>query len=99
MLEGCLLHGFCPVTLRTEVFQRRQQLFSFKTVQGGFSRFERYTVSHKNGSDAGKFQRQLPILARTKLFQGAALAVCLDIDKLSFCECHDSMHDFAWIFF
>ena len=70
-------------------------LLTFKTIQGRTSRLERDTASHKNGTGTLRFQPQLPIAARMKVVQAAAMAVCLGIHSLPFCDRNQGMHHFA----
>ena len=70
-------------------------LYSFKTDQGGTSRQERNTHSHKQRTTTVRFQRQLLLVARSKVAQAAALAVCLDVRPLSFCDDKSGMHHLA----
>ena len=79
-------NGDCPLDRAIQIF---------KTVQGGTPRLERHTKSHRNGSTAVCFQRQLPISAKKKVALAAALAVCVDVRPLSFCDGHPEMKDFA----
>ncbi len=67
-------HGGCPLG---------KALYFFKTVQGGTSRLERHTSSHKSTARTVRFQRQLPAAARSKVGSAAALAVSLDIRFVS----------------
>ena len=68
---------------------------SFKTIQVGTSRLERHTKSHRNGSNAICFQRQLPVSAKKKVALAAALALYVDVRPLSFCDGHPGMKHFA----
>ena len=79
-------NGECPAS---------KGLFKFRTVQGGTSRLERHTSSHKNGSSIARFQRQLPASASSGIAAAAALAAALDIRPLSFCDGHAGMRRFA----
>ena len=56
----------------------------FRVVQGGTSMLERYTARHKNSTVPMLFQCRLPIAARTKDAQAAAMSFCLDIRPSSF---------------
>ena len=72
---------------------------SVKTVQGGTSRLEGHTKSHKIGSNAVCFQRQLPVSAKNKVALAAPLAVCVDVRPFSFCDGHPGMKQFVQIIF
>ena len=72
-----------------------KSLYSFKTIQGGTSRLERHIKSRRSGSATLNFQRNLPRAARGKVATAAALAVCLDLRPLSFCDGHTGLRHFA----
>ena len=58
-------------------------LYSFKMAQGETSRLEWSTNSRKGVTTTIKFQQQLPLSARSKVAQAAALSVCLDVRLFS----------------
>ena len=73
----------------------KKNLHSFRTVRGGTSRVERHTATHKTSNTILRFQRQLPLAAKSKIAHAAAYAVSLDFRPLSFCDGHDCIRVFA----
>ena len=48
--------------------------------------------SSKGGTTTVRFRRQLPLASLSKLAQAAALAPCLDVRPLAFCDDRSGVH-------
>ena len=83
-------NGGCP---------SEKALNSFQKVHGGTSRLEQHTNGHKWGTATVRFKRQLLLAARSKVAQAAALAICLDVRPLPFCDGQSEMLHFAQTIF
>ena len=76
-----------------------KSLHIFKTVQDATSHLQQHASSHKQGKSTVNFQPQLPIAARSKISEAPALAVCLDIQPISFNDGHTGLRKFALTIF
>ena len=101
-----MLRQYCSLRRMAALQVRQKQrmpagksLSCFKSMQGGTSRLERYTASHRNHSVIVRFQRTLPAGAKLEIARPADLAAALDIRPLSFRDGHAGIRYFAQAIF
>ena len=70
---------------RADVHQIKPS-YASKPFSAGTACLEWYKRNHENVITTLAFQRQLPIAARKKVMLAAALALCVDVGPLSFCN-------------